>query len=738
MDRGLIPRLLDEVFAELEESETTSGGTRSFNVTVEFVEIYNEAIKDLLAAGAAASPTNAQGAQGGAAPRALEIVTIGKKVHVPGLSKVSVQNSSQAMRLLHQGQAARSTAATSMNATSSRSHSVFTLTVECSDSGSGSGAPGDASLRTAKLNLVDLAGSESQKSVATEGLVRKEGNKINQSLSTLSHVIQELAEGKSMPSYRNSKLTHLLRESLGGNSITTLIATINTSVRHQSHTLSTLAFAERAQGVRFEVRANVGSLAQNMDPQAMRKRLDEIVRENQKLKTQNQMLLAGASGGGAHASVGGWSSNSGIAGVLIDPRDAARKLEQDVAFIESYVGALDAKERLLQDAQSTCTELAVERDDLAEQLDALKATLLHHTSALPSAGAGASAYSATMPPQLNKWASAISLQAQDEDTAVHMEEVHRLEQEKRELRQKVAALEQRAGESAELIAALEELEARQQALIEQRDGAVAALQNELAEALKELEVQKSERVLDAEESNGMMLEQLKELEIAESRAAALCHSNVELSAQIAKMEAEGLRDGSHLAEENRRLARREKELEAQVAELHARLVAEQVGSPHKQRDGAARTKTAAAARASVTPLQQHQAQASALLSSPLSPIHGAVRATRLSALFDSEKAGRRSLMLQSPAAAVHADADAVFHSPALMRAPAPLDENAEPAASTPPHSAKHGASSTRHFSMSPVFYAPEPHGLQLQSPRPLQALSPHAHLQQGRPSFHLR
>ena len=150
-------------------------------------------------------------------------------------------------KFMTMGNRNRSVGATLMNETSSRSHAIFSVTLECSDKG----PDGAQRLRAGKLHLVDLAGSERQTKTGATGIRLKEATKINLSLSTLGNVISALVDGKSthIP-YRNSKLTRLLQDSLGGNSKTIMIANVGPSDYNYDETISTLRYATRAKSIK--------------------------------------------------------------------------------------------------------------------------------------------------------------------------------------------------------------------------------------------------------------------------------------------------------------------------------------------------------------------------------------------------------------------------------------------------------------------------------------------------------
>ncbi|CAL9098669.1 unnamed protein product [Musa textilis] len=232
LNRGMTPRIFEFLFARIKaEEESRRDEKLKYSCKCSFLEIYNEQITDLL------DPTSSN---------LLLREDIRKGVYVENLTEYVVENVNDILNLLIQGAANRKVAATNMNRESSRSHSVFTCIIESrweKDS--------TVNLRFARLNLVDLAGSERQKTSGAEGERLKEAANINKSLSTLGHVIMVLADvahGKHrhVP-YRDSRLTFLLQDSLGGNSKTMIIANVSPSICSANETLSTLKFAQRAR-----------------------------------------------------------------------------------------------------------------------------------------------------------------------------------------------------------------------------------------------------------------------------------------------------------------------------------------------------------------------------------------------------------------------------------------------------------------------------------------------------------
>ncbi|XP_018323560.1 kinesin-like protein KIF17 isoform X1 [Agrilus planipennis] len=207
---------------------------------VSYLEIYNEQIRDLLVPTTRNLP----------APTLKEVPNVG--VVVMGISTHPVHNVNECEELLSIGTKNRITGATLMNQNSSRSHSIFTISIEqISNKGN------LESIKKGKLNLVDLAGSERQAKTGATGDRLKEATKINLSLSALGNVISALVDGKAkhIP-YRDSKLTRLLQDSLGGNTRTLMIACISPSCRDYHETLSTLRYANRAKNICNKPRVN--------------------------------------------------------------------------------------------------------------------------------------------------------------------------------------------------------------------------------------------------------------------------------------------------------------------------------------------------------------------------------------------------------------------------------------------------------------------------------------------------
>jgi kinesin family member 5 len=229
--KGIIPRIVEQIF----DSIMRSDGSIEFMVKVSYMEIYMEKIRDLLVPSNDNLPIHEDKQRG---------------VYVKGLNEFYVANVGEVYTIIDKGGQARAVAATNMNQESSRSHSIFVIEVMQKNLESGSA-------RSGRLFLVDLAGSEKVGKTGASGQTLEEAKKINRSLSSLGNVINALTDGKSshIP-YRDSKLTRILQESLGGNSRTTLIVNCSPSSYNDAETVSTLRFGERAKTIKQKAKIN--------------------------------------------------------------------------------------------------------------------------------------------------------------------------------------------------------------------------------------------------------------------------------------------------------------------------------------------------------------------------------------------------------------------------------------------------------------------------------------------------
>ncbi|XP_069099486.1 kinesin-like protein KIF3B [Pleurodeles waltl] len=232
--RGVIPNSFEHIFTHISRSQN-----QQYLVRASYLEIYQEEIRDLLSKDQS---------------KRLELKERPDTgVYVKDLSSFVTKSVKEIEHVMNVGNQNRSVGSTNMNEHSSRSHAIFMITVECSEVG----LDGENHIRVGKLNLVDLAGSERQAKTGAQGERLKEATKINLSLSALGNVISALVDGKSthIP-YRDSKLTRLLQDSLGGNAKTVMVANIGPASYNVEETLTTLRYANRAKNIKNKPRVN--------------------------------------------------------------------------------------------------------------------------------------------------------------------------------------------------------------------------------------------------------------------------------------------------------------------------------------------------------------------------------------------------------------------------------------------------------------------------------------------------
>ncbi|OON13632.1 kinesin motor domain protein, partial [Opisthorchis viverrini] len=232
--RGVMPNSFYHIFEHISKSKDAE-----YLVRASYLEIYKEELRDLLHRDQS---------------KHLEIKEKPDSgIYVKDLSSVLTRNIDEIQKVMNIGYQNRAVGATNMNEHSSRSHAIFIVTIECCQLG----ADDENHIRVGKLNLVDLAGSERQSKTLSEGERLKEATKINLSLSTLGNVISALVDGKSthIP-YRDSKLTRLLQDSLGGNAKTVMVANIGPATYNYDETLNTLRYASRAKNIKNRPKIN--------------------------------------------------------------------------------------------------------------------------------------------------------------------------------------------------------------------------------------------------------------------------------------------------------------------------------------------------------------------------------------------------------------------------------------------------------------------------------------------------
>ncbi|XP_067325832.1 chromosome-associated kinesin KIF4-like isoform X2 [Anolis sagrei] len=322
---GVIPRVIKLLFQEIQAKTDWD-----FSLKVSYLEIYNEDILDLL------SPAKDRTSQ-------ISIREDPKEgIKIVGLTAYEVTNAQETISCLEQGNNSRTVAATAMNTQSSRSHAIFTMCIE---------QKSKTDMNTSfhcKLHLVDLAGSERQKKTKAEGDRLREGININKGLLCLGNVISALGDetkkGSFVP-YRDSKLTRLLQDSLGGNSHTLMIACVSPADSNMEETLNTLRYADRARKIKNKPIVNT-------DPQAAQ--INQLRQQVQEL----QVLLLQAHGGTLPVSIGVSGEPSENLQSLMEKnhflaeenaklsRSLSEAATQIAQVLESYIAAEQQNEKL--------------------------------------------------------------------------------------------------------------------------------------------------------------------------------------------------------------------------------------------------------------------------------------------------------------------------------------------------------------------------------------------------------
>ncbi|XP_062397701.1 kinesin-like protein KIF1B isoform X4 [Sardina pilchardus] len=352
---GIIPLLCEDLFEKINDN---NNGDISFSVEVSYMEIYCERVRDLL------NPKNKGNL------RVREHPLLGP--YVEDLSKLAVTSYTDIADLMDAGNKARTVAATNMNETSSRSHAVFTIvfTQKRHDNET------DLSTeKVSKISLVDLAGSERADSTGAKGTRLKEGANINKSLTTLGKVISALAEVSKKKKksdfipYRDSVLTWLLRENLGGNSRTAMVAALSPADINYDETLSTLRYADRAK----QIKCNA---VINEDPNAklVRELKDEVYRLKDLLRAQGLgdildtpigSLTASPSSGSLCSQVGLTSVSSIQERIMSTPggEEAIERLKESEKIIaelnETWEEKLRKTEAIRMEREALLAEMGV-------------------------------------------------------------------------------------------------------------------------------------------------------------------------------------------------------------------------------------------------------------------------------------------------------------------------------------------------------------------------------------------
>ncbi|KAE9017236.1 Kinesin-like protein [Phytophthora rubi] len=329
--RGVIPLSFDHIFDTI-----NADTTREYMVRASYLEIYNEDIRDLLSDDAKKKLGLKESADG--------------TVYVKDLTEVVVRDVESMNNVMNRGFKNRTVGATLMNEGSSRSHSIFTVVVETNET-----IGGQDHFKAGKLNLVDLAGSERQSKTGATGNRLKEGCKINLSLSALGNVISALVDGKGkhIP-YRDSKLTRLLQDSLGGNTKTLMVAAVSPADYNYDETLSTLRYANRAKNIKNKP-------VVNEDPKdaKLREYKEEIERLRKMLESQSQSRggeLGSSSGMGTPSRPLSPRSGSGSGSRSNGTEDLAKEREEIAKYQQEAAEMLECAKHMMDEANALQTQ----------------------------------------------------------------------------------------------------------------------------------------------------------------------------------------------------------------------------------------------------------------------------------------------------------------------------------------------------------------------------------------------
>lgn len=307
---------------------------------VSYLELYNEELSDLLASGEMTQI------------RIFDDANKKGSIIVQGLEEIPVHNTSDVYKLLAKGAERRKIAPTLMNAQSSRSHTVFSILVHIKENG----MDGEELMKIGKLNLVDLAGSENISKTGNEkGIRARESVNINQSLLTLGRVITALVERTPHIPYRESKLTRLLQESLGGRTKTSIIATISPGHKDIEETVNTLEYANRAKNIQNKPEVNQ-KLTKKTVLKEYTEEIDKLKRDLEAAREKNGVYLA--------------QETFNEMQYQIDTNN--REISEKTANIRALKELMESKERLFTEVSLNLTERTKQLKHIEGDLDNTK------------------------------------------------------------------------------------------------------------------------------------------------------------------------------------------------------------------------------------------------------------------------------------------------------------------------------------------------------------------------------
>uniref|UniRef100_A0A6P4F9W8 Kinesin-like protein Klp61F n=1 Tax=Drosophila rhopaloa TaxID=1041015 RepID=A0A6P4F9W8_DRORH len=337
-DIGIIPRALSHLFDELRMMEV------EYTMRISYLELYNEELCDLLSTDDSTKI------------RIFDDSTKKGSVIIQGLEEIPVHSKDDVYKLLEKGKERRKTATTLMNAQSSRSHTVFSIVVHIRENG----IEGEDMLKIGKLNLVDLAGSENVSKAGNEKGIRvRETVNINQSLLTLGRVITALVDRAPHVPYRESKLTRLLQESLGGRTKTSIIATISPGHKDIEETLSTLEYAHRAKNIQNKPEVNQ-KLTKKTVLKEYTEEIDKLKRDLMAARDKNGIYLAEETYGE----------------ITLKLESQNRELNEKMLLLKALKDELQNKEKIFSEVSMSLVEKTQELKKTEENLMNTKGSLL--------------------------------------------------------------------------------------------------------------------------------------------------------------------------------------------------------------------------------------------------------------------------------------------------------------------------------------------------------------------------
>mmetsp|Transcript_9181 Transcript_9181/g.22885 ORF Transcript_9181/g.22885 Transcript_9181/m.22885 type:complete len:1480 (+) Transcript_9181:632-5071(+) len=367
-EQGIIPRAIRAVFEKIRDIEVGNTGAR-YTVRAQFLEIYGEDIKDLLTNSDVGQVTIRENQQG--------------HVYVAGGKEEVVTTAEDMLMLLEKGSLCRTTAATLMNGTSSRSHAIFTVLLEKqtsspplvlevshssqqtlggSDEESQPPVQNEVEIVRSKFHFVDLAGSERAKRTGASGVRLKEGIDINKGLLALGNVISALGDdekrGKVHVPYRDSKLTRMLQDSLGGNSHTLMVCCVSPADSNMAESLNAVRYANRARNIKNTPVVNYGDRSSAVIAE-LRQKVASLAK---------QLVDARAEAGGTAKSVGSASRSM----VAVGGRGGLRDAELELSVLQQQLAHSDAEVQRLTEELKWCKQISDEQADRMLQVSAEK------------------------------------------------------------------------------------------------------------------------------------------------------------------------------------------------------------------------------------------------------------------------------------------------------------------------------------------------------------------------------